>query len=47
MKRFPGPLYILPDADEEGDEAAREWVRRLYPKALLCPAEYGGEASHA
>jgi DNA primase len=41
LKRFAGPLYILPDADESGTEAAREWARRLYPKALVCPAEYG------
>jgi len=47
LERLPGPLYILPDADKEGATAAREWIRRLYPKALLCPAEYGGEASHA
>ena len=47
LERFPGPLYILPDADVEGAAATREWVRLLYPKALLCPAEYGGEASHA
>jgi DNA primase len=46
LGRLPGPLYILPDADEEGDDAAHEWVRRLYPKALLCPAEYE-EESHA
>lgn len=43
LRRLPGPLYVLPDADEEGAQAAREWVRKLYPKALLCPAEYGGE----
>ncbi len=47
LRSVPGPFYILPDADEEGGEAAREWAWRLYPKALLCPAEYGGEASHA
>jgi DNA primase len=47
LERFPGPLYILPDADQEGATAAREWVRHLYPKALLCPAEYGGEAEDA
>ena len=47
LERLPGPLYILPDADEEGTAAAREWVRHLYPKALLCPAEYGGEAEDA
>jgi DNA primase len=41
LKRLPGPLYILPDADESGAEAAREWARELYPKALVCPAEYG------
>jgi DNA primase len=47
LEGLPGPLYILPDADDEGAAAAREWVRHLYPKALLCPAEYGGEASRA
>lgn len=47
LQNLPGSLYILPDADAEGDEAARTWVRELYPKALLCPAEYDREASHA
>jgi DNA primase len=47
LDRVPGPLYILPDADEEGEQAAREWVRKLYPKALMCPAEYEGEAAGA
>ncbi len=47
LERIPGPLYILPDADKEGAEAARDWTRQLYPKALLCPAEYGGEAEDA
>jgi len=47
LERVPGPLYILPDADEEGDQAAREWVRKLYPKALVCPAEYEGEVADA
>jgi DNA primase len=47
LARIPGPLYILPDADEQGDKAAREWVRHLYPKALVCPAEYGQEAEDA
>jgi DNA primase len=42
-----GPLYILPDADEAGEQAAREWARRLYPKALVCPAEHEGEAAGA
>jgi DNA primase len=37
----PRPLYVLPDADDEGIRAARRWVRDLYPKALLCPAKYG------
>jgi len=41
LMKFPGPLYILADADEEGKKASRKWVRDLYPKALLCPAEYG------
>jgi DNA primase len=47
LDALPGPLYILPDADEEGKQAAREWVRKLYPKALVCPAEYEGEAPGA
>jgi DNA primase len=47
LDRVPGPLYILPDADEKGEQAAREWVRKLYPKALVCPAEYEGEAAGA
>jgi DNA primase len=47
LRNVPGPLYVLPDADEEGVKAAREWVRELYPKALLCPAEYGGETHGA
>lgn len=41
LERIPGPIYILPDRDKEGEEAARRWVRELYPKAHLCPAEYG------
>src|SRR5215218_6074050 len=45
LVRLPGPLYVLPDADEEGQRAARKWVWDLYPKALLCPAEYGEEVS--
>jgi DNA primase len=47
LRNAPGPLYVLPDADEEGAKAAREWVRELYSKALLCPAEYGGETDGA
>src|SRR5215217_8828765 len=47
LDAVPGPLYILPDADEEGEQAAREWARKLYPKALVCPAEYEGEAAGA
>ncbi len=42
LERLSGPLYILPDVDPEGDEASRRWTRSLYPKAFLCPAEYGG-----
>jgi DNA primase len=41
LESATGPIYVLPDDDEEGDKAGREWVHRLYPKALLCPAEYG------
>jgi DNA primase len=41
LKRISDPIYILPDADAEGDEAARQWVRDVYPTAFLCTAEYG------
>jgi DNA primase len=47
LEGVPGPLYIFPDADEEGEQAAREWLRNLYPKALVCPPEYEGEAARA
>ena len=47
LEGFPGTLYVLPDNDEDGQAAARRWVDRLYPRALLCPAEYGGEAPDA
>jgi DNA primase len=40
LKRLPGQIYVLPDADEEGRKAARRWVEELYPKALMCPPEY-------
>jgi DNA primase len=43
LELMSGPLYILPDADEKGDKAARKWARELYPKAFRCPAEYGEE----
>ena len=42
LEGLPGTIYVLPDGDEEGGDAARRWVRRLYPRALLCPADYGG-----
>jgi DNA primase len=47
LEAIPGPLYILPDADEEGEEAARGWARKLYPKALVYPPEYEGQAASA
>jgi DNA primase len=40
LKRLPGQIYVLPDADEEGQKAARRLVEDLYPKAMLCPPEY-------
>lgn len=46
LERLPNHLYILPDADQEGEQAAREWARRLYPKARVCPPKYK-EAAHA
>jgi DNA primase len=40
IRRLPGRIYVLPDADEEGRKAARRLVEDLYPKAMLCPPEY-------
>jgi DNA primase len=40
LKQLPGQLYVLPDADEEGEKAARRLVEELYPKAVLCPPEF-------
>jgi len=40
IRRLPGRIYVLPDADEEGRKAARRLGEELYPKALLCPPEY-------
>jgi DNA primase len=47
LERLPGPVYILPDTDEEGEQAAREWAQKLYPKAVMCPPQYSREAAHA
>jgi DNA primase len=41
LENFAGPFYILFDADEEGEQAARKLVRELYPKALVCTSEFG------
>jgi DNA primase len=38
LRRLPGRLYILPDADHEGEKAARRWAETLFPKALVCPS---------
>lgn len=43
LRALPGPIYIFPDNDESGEEAARRWVEDLYPRALLCPANYEKE----
>jgi DNA primase len=40
LKRLPGRIYVLPDADEEGRKAAWGLVKKLFPKAMLCPPEY-------
>jgi DNA primase len=40
IRRLPGRIYVLPDADEEGRKAAWGLVKELFPKAMLCPPEY-------
>ena len=40
LRRLLGPLYILPDADESGAAAGRDWVEKLYPNAMLCQPNY-------
>ncbi len=46
IKRFKDTIYILPDADDEGEKASREWVKKYYPRTRLCPAEYGKKADN-
>jgi putative DNA primase/helicase len=41
LDKLKGNIFIFPDADEEGAKAGRNWVRLLFPRAKLCPAEYG------
>jgi DNA primase len=43
LRRLPGPIYVLPDADESGERAARTWLEKLYPNALLCQPDYEKE----
>jgi DNA primase len=43
LRVLAGRIYILPDNDETGEEAARQWVDDLYPNALLCPSNYEEE----
>src|SRR5215208_702846 len=37
-------IYILPDDDESGKEAARTWGRQYFPQAMVCPPSYGEAA---
>ena len=41
LERLPTGLYVLFDEDHEGEKAARELARGIYPKAKLCPRQYG------
>jgi len=43
LQKLNGPLFILPDNDERGAQASRQWVNDLYPHARLCSAEYGDD----
>lgn len=47
LNRLSGSIYLLRDKDDAGEKAAREWSRELYPRARLCPAEYGAKADAA
>jgi DNA primase len=40
LHRLKGIIFILPDADDEGEKASRAWARELFPQAKICPAEY-------
>src|SRR5215203_185480 len=37
-------IYVLPDDDESGKEAARTWGRQFFPQAKVCPPSYGEAA---
>lgn len=41
LLRLKGTFHIHPDADDEGAKAGKAWAGELYPRAVLCPAEYG------
>jgi DNA primase len=41
LERLPRELYILFDEDDEGEKAAKELARKIYPKAKLCQTTYG------
>jgi DNA primase len=43
LRRLRGPFYILPDADESGIKATRDWAEQLYPNAFVCPPNYEKE----
>jgi DNA primase len=36
-------ITILPDADAEGEQAARQWGRQFFPATRIAPPDYGGE----
>lgn len=46
LQTLPGTIYVLPDADEAGIEAARRWAQELYPQAMLCEPDYEKEADN-
>jgi len=43
LRQLRGPFYVLPDTDESGIKAARDWAKQLYPKAFVCPPNYEKE----
>lgn len=47
FQTLSGKFYLFPDNDEGGVQAGPIWARILYPRARLCPFEYGENCKDA